>query len=77
MRECQYLVLVVLLALSGCDSDKPPKAKAANPSPPATTQACRRASATTDPGCCARATSHRPCPCPCPCRATVPGRIHP
>ncbi|WP_325437537.1 DUF3300 domain-containing protein [Pseudomonas nitroreducens] len=38
MRECQYLVLVVLLALSGCDSDEPPKAKAANPSPPANTQ---------------------------------------
>ena len=38
MRECQYLMLVVLLALSGCDSDEPPSAKTATPSPPATTQ---------------------------------------
>lgn len=38
MRECQYLVLVLLLALSGCDSDEPPKAKTATPSPPAANQ---------------------------------------
>jgi len=35
MRGCQYLVLAVLLALSGCDSGEPPKAKAATASPPA------------------------------------------
>lgn len=38
MRGCQYLVLVVLLALSGCDSDEPPKAKTATASPPAADQ---------------------------------------
>lgn len=36
MRECQHLVLIALLALAGCDSGEPPKAKAAaNSTPPA------------------------------------------
>ncbi|MFV3369170.1 DUF3300 domain-containing protein [Pseudomonas sp. NY15435] len=38
MRECQYLMLVVLLALSGCDSDEPPNAKTPPPSTPAAAQ---------------------------------------
>ncbi|WP_437181106.1 DUF3300 domain-containing protein [Pseudomonas nitroreducens] len=38
MRGCQYLVLALLLALSGCDSDEPPNAQKATPSPPAAPQ---------------------------------------
>ncbi|MGC4007626.1 MAG: DUF3300 domain-containing protein [Pseudomonas sp.] len=38
MRGCQYLVLFVLLALSGCDSGEPPKAKTTTASPPAANQ---------------------------------------
>lgn len=38
MRECQYLMLVVLLALSGCDSDEPPNTKTPPPSTPAAAQ---------------------------------------
>ncbi|AGI23996.1 hypothetical protein H681_10620 [Pseudomonas sp. ATCC 13867] len=34
MRECQHLILAVLLALTGCDSDQPPDAKTTTPSPP-------------------------------------------
>ncbi|MCJ1886015.1 DUF3300 domain-containing protein [Pseudomonas sp. LA21] len=38
MRECQYLILVALLVLAGCDKSEPPNAKAAAPATPAASQ---------------------------------------
>ncbi|QRY77041.1 DUF3300 domain-containing protein [Pseudomonas sp. PDNC002] len=61
MRGCQYLVLVSLLALSGCDSDEPPNAKTATPNTPAANQ----------PTVAAAAPAPTPAPVPAPAPATA------
>lgn len=59
MRECRYLALIALLAMSGCDKSEPPKAKTASTAPPAASQPT------------AQPASAAPAPAPAPANSTV------